>query len=103
MIRGSRPLTKRRPTTPAENKPDWDWEVLSQFGAVLFRPENRGPVWIAIDQTTADALCIEEQQREEPCPVLTAEDVAHLESKSEEAIRATLEVIRAFPGAKIVH
>jgi hypothetical protein len=31
------------------------------------------------------------------------EDVAHLENKSEEAIRGALEVIRAFPGARILH
>jgi hypothetical protein len=31
------------------------------------------------------------------------EDVAHLENKSEEMIRAALEVIRAFPGARILH
>jgi len=32
-----------------------------------------------------------------------AEDVAHLEIKSERAIRGALEIIRVFPGARIVN
>lgn len=44
-----------------------------------------------------------EQWRESPRSVLSAEDVAHLENKSEQAIRGALKVIRAFPGARIIH
>ncbi len=78
-------------------------EALAQIGAVLIRTAKFGSVWLAIDQTTADEIRAEERQSEKPCPVLTADDVAHLEIKSEKAIRGALEVIRAFPGARIVH
>ena len=78
-------------------------EALSQIGAVLIRTAKFGSVWLAIDRATADEIRKEERQRDEPCPVLTAEDVAHLEIKSKAAIRGALEVIRAFPGARVVH
>ena len=78
-------------------------EALSQIGAVLIRTAKFGSIWLALDQATADEIRAEEQQSEKPCPVLTAADVAHLEIKSEAAIRGALEVIRAFPGARIVH
>ncbi len=76
---------------------------LVQVGAVLIRTAKFGSVWLAIDQATADEIRAEEQQREKPCPVLMADDVAHLEIKSERAIRGALEIIRAFPGARILH
>jgi hypothetical protein len=75
----------------------------AQIGAVRIRTKKFGSIWLALDETTADELRAEEQQREHPRPVLMEEDVAHLENKSEEAIRAALEVIRAFPGARILH
>jgi hypothetical protein len=78
-------------------------EALSQIGAVLIHTTKFGPIWLAIDQASADEIRAEEQRREKPCPVLTADDVAHLENKSEEAIRGALEVIRAFPGSRIIH
>ena len=78
-------------------------EALSRIGAVLIRTAKFGSIWLALDQATADEIRGEEQQREKPCPVLTADDVAHLEDKSEKAVRSALEVIRAFPGARIVH
>ncbi len=77
--------------------------ALSRIGGVLLHTAKFGSVWLALDQATADEIRAEEQRREKPCPVLTAEDVAHLESKSEAAILAALEVIRAFPGARIIH
>jgi hypothetical protein len=77
--------------------------ALPEIGAVLIRTAKFGPVWLAIDPATADEIRTEEQQREKPCPVLTPEDVAHLENKSVEAIRGALEIIRAFPGARIIH
>ena len=89
-----RPVTEEAPAT---------LEALSQIGAVLIRTARFGSVWLAIDQATADEIRAEEQQREKPCPVLMAEDVAHLEIKAERAIRGALEVIRALPGARIIN
>ena len=91
-----------------ERRPDTDetpttLEALSQIGAVLIRTARFGSIWLAIDQATADEIRAEEQQREKPCPVLMAADVAHLEIKSERAIRGALEVIRMFPGSRIVN
>ncbi len=77
--------------------------TAAQISAVRVRTKKLGSFWLALDQTTADELRAEEQQREHPRPVLMEEDVAHLENKSDEAIRAALEVIRAFPGARILH
>jgi hypothetical protein len=76
MLRGSQPLTNRRPATPAESEPAPVWEALSQIGAVLIRTAKGGSIWLALDQGTADEIRAEEQQ---------------------------LEVIRAFPGARIIH
>ena len=89
-----RPLTEEAPTT---------LEALSQIGAVLIRTAKFGSVWLAIDQATADEIRAEERQSEKPCPVLMAGDVAHLEIKSERAIRGALEIIRMFPGTRITH
>jgi hypothetical protein len=84
-----------------------DAEILKiremPIGAVRIRTPKFGSIWLALDETTADELRAEEQQREHPRPVLMEEDVTHLENKSEEMIRAALEVIRAFPGARILH
>ena len=87
----------------ASDKTPTTLEALSQIGAVLIRSDKFGSVWLAIDQATADEIRAEEKQREKPCPVFMAEDVAHLEIKSERAIRGALEIIRAFPGARILH
>jgi hypothetical protein len=56
-----------------------------------------------LDQATANELREEESQHDEPCPVLTAEDLDHLETMSERAVRAALEIIATFPGSRIVH
>jgi len=88
---------------PATDSPPTTLEALSQIGAVLIRTAKFGSVWLAIDEATADEIRKEERQSEKPCPVLTADDVAHLEIKSERAIRGALEIIRMFPGARITH
>jgi len=72
------------------------------IGAVLIRSDTFGPVWLALDPATADEIRAEEKQRDEPCPVLAPEDVAHLESMSERAIRGALAIIKIFPAARIV-
>ena len=72
------------------------------IGAVLIRSAKFGPVWLALDPAVAAAIRAEEQQRDEPAPVITAEDVAHMESMSERAIRGALAIIKIFPAARIV-
>ena len=71
--------------------------------AFLIDSPRYGSVWVATDAGVAAAIRVEEQQRERPRPVLMADDVAHLEHKPEKAIRGALEIIRAFPGARIIH
>ena len=78
-------------------------EALSQIGAVCIRTAKFGSIWLALNQATADEIRAEEQQRETPRPVLTADDVAKLERKSERAVKAALEIVRTFPGARIIH
>ncbi len=71
--------------------------------AFLVDSPRYGEVWVATDTGVAAAIRGEEQHRDQPRPVVMLDDMAHLESKSEAAIRATLEVVRAFPGARVVH
>ncbi len=87
----------------ASDKTPTTLEALSQIGAVLIRSDKFGSVWLAIDQATADEIRAEECQRAEPRPILMANDVARLAIKSEKAIRGALEIIRAFPGARVIH
>ncbi len=70
--------------------------------AFLIDSPQYGEVWVATDAGVAAAIQVEEQQRERPRPVLMAEDVAHLEHKSEKAIRGALNVCAIFPGAKVL-
>jgi len=76
---------------------------MPAIGAVLIRSDKFGRVWLALDPITADEIRAEEEQRDEPCPVLAGEDVVSLGNMSERAIRAALAVIAAFPGTEIVH
>jgi hypothetical protein len=95
---------ERHPEPQAEaDKDRATLEALSQIGAVLIRSRKFGSVWLALDQATANELREEESQHDEPCPVLTAEDLDHLETMSERAVRAALEIIATFPGSRIVH
>ncbi len=70
--------------------------------AFLVGSPRYGEVWVATDAGVAAAIRVEEQHRERPRPVLMAEDVAHLEHKSEKAIRGALNVVAVFPGAKVL-
>ncbi len=71
--------------------------------AFLVDSSRYGDVWVATDTGVAAAIRVEEQRRDQPRPVVMLDDMAHLEIKSEKAIRGALEIIRAFPGARIVH
>ena len=71
--------------------------------AFLVDSPRYGGVWVATDSGVAAAIRVEEQHRDQPRPVVMLDDMAHLGSKPEKAIRGALEVIRAFPGARIVH
>ena len=83
------------------SKPDPRRDRFSQTGAVLIRSARLGPIcWLALDQGTADEIRAEERQYEKPCPVFTAEDMAHLENKADEAIRHSIEIVKMFPGGE---
>ena len=71
-------------------------------GAVRVESPRFGPVWIGLTPGMADEIRAEEAQRSEPRPVLLTDDIAALRGKSEAAVRAALEVARAFPGARVV-
>ena len=58
---------------------------------------------IATDTGVAAAIRVEEQHRNQPRPVVMFDDMDRLQGKSEKAIRGALEVIRAFPGARVIH
>jgi hypothetical protein len=77
-------------------------ETRERLGAVLIRSPRFGAVWMVLDPCAAPELEAEEQAREEPRPVLLAEDVARLRGKPDAAVRAALERLRAFPGARVV-
>lgn len=77
-------------------------EVRERLGAVLIRSLRYGEVWIALDPCMATELAAEEAGRENPRPVLVTEDLVRLRGRSEEAVRAALEVARAFPGARVL-
>lgn len=55
---------------------------------------------MAIDPATANEIRAEEQQRDEPCPVLTPEGLAQLESIADRARRGAIEVVRMFAGGE---
>lgn len=76
-------------------------ETREFLGAVLIASPKFGEVWIALEPSMAPKLEAEERARQDPRPVLLAEDVARLREKSEAAIQATLEVLRAFPRARV--
>ena len=59
-------------------------------------------IWIALSDETAAELLIEEQQRNEPRPVLRQADVKRLDGMSEHLVRAVLNVAAVFPGARII-
>ena len=71
--------------------------------AFLVDSPRYGVVWVATDAEVAAAIRVEEQRRDRPRPVVMIDDMARLKSKSEKAIRGALAVIRAFPGARIIH
>lgn len=69
--------------------------------AVLVHSARYGEAWLVVDPCMLPKLALEEGGRPQARPVLLAQDVARLQGKPEDAIRAALEVARAFPGARI--
>ena len=68
----------------------------------LVRRNRRGAEMRLEINRLADELRAEEAQRPDPRPVVLPEDVTQFRGKPPEAIQAALEVIRAFPGARVV-
>lgn|GEM_PF-3456641 len=77
-------------------------EARSRIGAVLLRSRRFGELWLVLADRQLDELAAEEARRADPRPILVAGDVARLRGKPEGAIRAALEVARAFPGARVL-
>lgn len=77
-------------------------EARSRVGAVLIRSRRFGELWLLLADRQLDELAAEEARRPEPRPILDASDVARLRGKPDGAIRATLDVGRAFPGARVL-
>ncbi len=77
-------------------------EIRENVAAVRLWSSRYGEVWLALDPCIIEELEGEEQTREAPRPVIVPEDVARLRGKSEEEVRAVLEVVAAFPGARVV-
>ena len=77
-------------------------ETRHELGAVLIRSRRFDcELWVALDPGMADELRAEEQARETPRPVLLPDDVASLRGKSEAMVKATLNTMAVFPGARI--
>jgi len=72
-----------------------------QIGAVLLRSPKYGAVWVALKGSLLAELRAEEQERPDPRPVLTTDQVLRLRGKSEAAIRAVLNALAVFPEAEI--
>jgi hypothetical protein len=88
---------------PAEN-PIVDARLLEarcEIGAVRLHGPL-GELWVCLDPCALPRLVAEEAALEVPRPVLLAEDVARLRGKSDEAIQGALEVIRSFPGGRVL-
>lgn len=77
-------------------------ESRERLGAVRIRSERFGEVWVAVDSCIAPELAAEEATHAVPRPVLLVEDVLRLRGKPPDVIRAALEVIAAFPSARVV-
>ena len=69
---------------------------------MLIRSPRFGEVWVVLELGMAPELVAEEAGREEPGPVLVAEDVARLRGKPDEMVRAVLAVVAVFPSARLV-
>jgi hypothetical protein len=73
-------------------------EVRERIAAVRVRSPIYGDVWLALDTQTAAELVAEESG----IPVLRQRDVLRLRGQNPEMVRAVLEVIAAFPGARMM-
>lgn len=89
----------REDPAPLESAPAI--EVRQQIGAVLIDSPRFGQVWLALDPCMAGQLQGEESQRTDPRPVLTTENLGHLEGKPPAMIEAVLNTITVFPDARV--
>ena len=77
-------------------------EVRQQIGAVRIASPRYGEVWLALDPCLAGQLRAEESRRDDPRPVLTTADLAHLEGRPPALVEALLNTFAAFPGAQVL-
>ena len=90
------PLSTQRVIAVAEGLDGTLLEARTDWGAVRLGTPY-GEVWLARTAEVADGLVAERTH----LPILLPEDVAALRGKSDEAIRAVLNVRRVFPGGTI--
>jgi hypothetical protein len=76
-------------------------ESREQIGAVLLRSPRYGEVWVVLEGSLLGELRAEEQERPDPRPVRTTDQVLRLRGKSEAATRAVLNTLAVFPEAEI--
>jgi hypothetical protein len=77
-------------------------ETRERLGAVLIDSPRFGEVWIALDPCMVAELVAEEDASEDPRPVMLPEDMLRLRGRSPRAIATALEVLRRYPGARVV-
>ena len=95
--------TDRLVTSVLDTVMDADFSEVMQT-AVLVRSRLFGgrEVWIALSDEAAAQILSEEQQRDEPRPVLRQTDVQHVAGKSREMIDAVLRVAAVFPSSRVI-
>jgi hypothetical protein len=77
-------------------------DVRERVGAVLIHYRHFGELWLLLADRQLAELAAEEARRPEPRAILFVEDIVRLRGKPEGAVRAALEVARAFPGARLL-
>lgn len=77
-------------------------EVKSAIAAVVIDSKRYGEVWLVLDPRMVDELAAEEATRSNPRPILRAEDVVRFKGRPEGAVQAALDVLRVFPGTRVI-
>ena len=77
-------------------------EVRERLGAVLIHSRAFGEVWLALDPCMVDELAAEEESRSTPRPILRVEEVARFKGRPAGLVQAALDVLRVFPGTRVI-
>lgn len=79
-----------------------DYHDPDDPGAVLIRSPEHGEVWVTFSGRLHTALLAEESVRPNPRPVLFSGEVRKLQGRSPAMIKAAIDVLKTFPGSRIV-